>query len=805
MKLITIAIRDFALPVPRTGSIEAHSGYGRAAMEGREIHARVQRRRAKYDPSYVPEALISGTFDREGYRFRIEGRMDGIFRHAPPRIEEIKTGFDIRGLADELSESPMDHPYCLQLQTYGYFYWIEHQVVPILSFHLVSSRNRTWVDLEQTFDIEIYEKWLDMRLKQLAGEARKAEKRASRRRKIARTFAFPFERPRPGQTELVHTVEQGLAERSRMLIQAPTGLGKTVGVLYPVLKEALGRGQTVIYVTPKNSQHAVAENVIRLLQEAGANIKSLSITSKSKICFKSEPLCNPDCCEYSRDYYTKVREHGILDKLAKKRKLKARIFRELGEMYQVCPYELQFDGASEADIVICDYNYVFSPKSTLKRSPAATIDQLGKPCLVIDEFHNLPFRAMDYYSPSVSSITLESMRGEIGKVTSYFRHEAEELLDACVQSIISCRPKASSEPVQINPPVDSFIEQDSKLRAFLSRYIDSDTIIQPHDVILRLSFYWSEFTEALVYAGDPDTREFFVTFQPHPTGGIVKITCCDASAMLKDCYDEYEQTVGFSATLKPFDYYAKLSGLDPGTVRTAEFPSPFSKELRKLLIIPQVSTKYADRDRNYSRIAEAIGKITTLQRGNYFAFFPSFEFLEKVHGEYKPISDFIVLKQERDMKACQVEAILKHLQEQAAPTVVFAVQGGIFSEGVDYPGEMVIGAFVVGPPLPNFDLERELMRDYYQRRYGAGFDYAYAFPAMAKAVQAAGRVIRSETDRGLIILMDSRFVQPSYAHSMPADWFESHSSELVSTSILKDILEFWNRSRIKKTEMHKQG
>jgi DNA excision repair protein ERCC-2 len=800
MKLITIAIRDFAQPVPRTGSIEAHSGYGRAAIEGREIHARVQRRRAKSDPSYESEVMIRGSFDREGYRFRIEGRMDGIFRHELPLIEEIKTGFNIRELVDRLSANPMDHPYCLQLQTYGYLYWIEHKVMPNLSFHLVSSRNRTSEDLEQTLDLGVYENWLKMRLSELVGEVRKSEKRASRRKRTAGTFTFPFESPRPGQTGLMHTIEQGMAEKYRMLIQAPTGLGKTAGVLYPVLKEALSRGQTVVYVTPKNSQHSVAEDMVKRFQEAGTNVKSLSITAKGKICFKNEPLCNPDYCEYSRNYYTKVREHGILEMLAKKRKLKARVFRELGETYEVCPFELQFDGACEADIVICDYNYVFAPRSALRRLPMLAIDQSGKPNLVIDEVHNLPFRAMDYYSPSVSSITLESMRDEIGKVTHHFRIEAEELLDACIQSIISCEPEACSEPVQINPPADSFLEQDSKLRAFLSRYLDSDTAILPHDIILRLSFYWAQFTEALQYAGDPNVREFFVTFHPHPTGGIVKITCCDASAMLKDCYDEYEQAVGFSATLKPFDYYAKLSGLDPETVRTAEFPSPFSKKLRKLLIIPQVSTRYPDRERNYPRIADAIQKIASLQRGNYFAFFPSFDFLERVHGAFQPAGDFVVMKQARDMKANQVEALMTHLRGQAAPTIVFAVQGGTFSEGVDYPGEMVIGAFVVGPPLPNFDLERELMRDYYQQQYGAGFDYAYTFPAMARAVQAAGRVIRSETDRGLIILMDSRFVQPGYARSMPVDWFESHSSELVSNSILKDISEFWERSLISKAE-----
>jgi DNA excision repair protein ERCC-2 len=271
----------------------------------------------------------------------------------------------------------------------------------------------------------------------------------------------------------------------------------------------------------------------------------------------------------------------------------------------------------------------------------------------------------------------------------------------------------------------------------------------------------------------------------------VKITCCDASAMLKDCYGEYEQVVGFSATLKPFDYYVRLSGLAAERVRTAEFASPFPAERRKLLIIPQVSTRYSRREGNYARIAEAVARITALRDGNYFVFLPSFDFLERVAALFRPPAGFTVLRQERSMKAAAVEAIVEALRSQELPTIVFAVQGGSFAEGVDYAGEAVIGAFVVGPPLPSYDLERELMKGYYQRQYGAGFDYAYVIPAMAKAVQAAGRVIRSETDRGLIVLMDSRFIELGYARSMPSDWFEVEATELVSGSILREVADFW--------------
>jgi DNA excision repair protein ERCC-2 len=800
MNLVTVPLREFALPSPRTGSIEAHAGYGRAAVEGQEIHRRVQRKRSRTDPAYEPEAVIRASFEREGYRFLVEGRMDGIFRTDPPKIEEIKTSFAIHELAARLSREFMNHPYVLQLLTYGYFHQREHAVVPELSFHLVSTRSCESRDLAVALDLPVYETWLDRRLDELAAETKKAEKRAARRRKIAGAFAFPFPALRSGQDALISAIELGMAQNKRMLIQAPTGLGKTSGVLYPVLKEALSRGQRTVYVTPKNSQHALAEDAVARFQNTGAKIKSLSITAKHKICFKNEPLCDPGYCEFAADYHGKVRRNALLDQLAKKRSLKARTFRSLGETYEVCPFELQLDAAEEADTVICDYNYVFAPRSAFRRMSLLDIDQTGNPNLVIDEAHNLPSRAMEYYSPTLSTPALEMLRDELRALPHRFAGEAADLLDAAVRTIASCKPSSGTRPVRIEPPLSAFQEHDAALRAFLSRYLESDVEIRQRDPVMRLCFSWSEFTEALGRALDPDHGEFFVTFHPHPTGGMVKITCCDASAMLKDCYDDYDQVVGFSATLKPFDYYAKLSGLDFREIITAEFSSPFPREHRKLLIIPQISTKYSDRERNYARITDAIRRIAALRPGNYLAFFPSFEFLDRAHSLMHSTPGFALIKQERDMKLTQVETILEQLRAQQGPSILFGVQGGVFSEGLDYPGEMVIGAFVIGPPLPNYDLERELMRKYYQKKYNAGFEYAYTIPAMSKAVQAAGRVIRSETDHGLIVLMDQRFVQTEYSRSMPGDWFASDVAELVSEKILKDVSDFWRAAAYHREE-----
>jgi DNA excision repair protein ERCC-2 len=334
------------------------------------------------------------------------------------------------------------------------------------------------------------------------------------------------------------------------------------------------------------------------------------------------------------------------------------------------------------------------------------------------------------------------------------------------------------------------------LRGLLARYLESSVEIRPRDPVLRLCQYWSEFAQTLELVRDSDKQEFFTTFHPAPGGGgggILKITCCDASALIAPCYAGYGGVVGFSATLKPFDYYARLSGMDPEKVVTAEFQTPFPPQLRKLMIIPQISTKYAQRERNYGKIADCLERIVALRPGNYFVFFPSFAFLERVAGLFRPPAGFAVERQERGMTASRCGEVLDQLRSGSVATVVFAVQGGSFSEGMDYQGEMIIGAFVVGPPLPNFDLEREQMREYYQRRFGAGFQYAYAIPAMAKSIQAAGRVIRSETDRGIIVLMDSRFLEPGFSASMPNDWFQSEARELVSEGILQEVAEFWAR------------
>lgn len=783
-KSIQLGISEFAVPSPRTGHIEMYSGYGGLPNLGAAIHYEIQAQRMTALPGYVPERWISHTFGFQKHRVTVNGRMDGFVFGAPVRIEEIKTAYNPEELLASLNTHP-HHPYRLQLRTYGYLQWLSSNSLPQLFLHIVNTRTRKGVDLEVDLDIPDYEAWLNRRLAELIEEENKFESLARKRIKVAQVFPFPFEQPRPGQKELIETVAKGISTSGgRMLLQAPTGLGKTAGVLYPSLRESMERGQKTLYLTAKNSQHEVAEDAVRRMQEVGVKIRSVTIHAKGKMCLKEEPHCNPQYCEYARDHYTKVSENELAEKLGKKKRLGIKTFHKMAEQYQVCPFELQFEAVPSADVVVCDYNYVFSPRNSINRfthngySPSAN---KSRPNLIVDEIHNLPGRSAEHFSASLSceevrNLTVDTpdeVRTQAVAVLEWLRAFCADLSGG----------ERLTQPRQVTVSRERFSAIHSASQELMAHYLAANLPLRTQDPVLRTCNLVSEFAQALEFIND----DFFVTLTPSPSGGILKVTCCSTVDWLKECYDHFANVVGFSATLKPFDYYSRLLGLDSPKLTTAEFSSPFPAERRKILLIPQISTKMRDRESNFSKIKDVIERVLSLQPGNYFVFFPSFDFMNKVFRMVE-LPGFRLICQQREMRREAVAECLDKLRENI-PTVIFAVQGGVFAEGVDYPGSMLIGAVIVGPALPTFDFERELLRQYYDHKHGNGFDYAYTYPAMARVVQSAGRVIRSPTDRGLIVLLDRRFTLESYQKSMPEDWLKSDS--LVSKQIIGDVTRFW--------------
>lgn len=791
---IPIAVRDFALPAPRSGSIEVHSGYGATTEQGIEIHVEIQAERSRQIKGYEAEVPLAHVFAIGKLSFRVGGRIDGIVPGQPPLLEEIKSAFDAEGLARRLEATP-DHPYRLQLQTYAYLYKEKHGVVPVLRMTLVSTRTRALVvEMPVDYDAARYEAWLGRRLAELEDEEKARRALDRRRKKLGAALIFPFATPRPGQIELMAELETALEDKEHVMIQAPTGLGKTLGILHPTLRHALLGGSPVIYVTPKNSQHRVAEDAVRQLQQAESEksgIRSLTLTAKSRICMKDEPVCTPERCEFARNYYAKVAAGKLTQKLVRHPLVTEATLKGFARMYEVCPYELSLDAAPLFDVIVGDYNYVIVPHGLVGRMTAALRGKACLPSLVVDEAHNLFVRANENLSAALSRNELERLEGDAALLSPEFVDDARALACQAVALISSVAP-AGGNAARVTPAPRKVERLGAAAQGLMARYLASPAVIGARDPVLALVHSIDGVLAALAQPGDA-----FVTLYERGQGDeFLRVVCCDARDALAQSFSAFRRVVGFSATLKPFNYYAQLSGFNQEKLHTAEYTSPFPKANRKLLIIPQVSTKYRDRAREVGRIADAVQRIAAVRPGNYVVFFPSFKFLADTAAYLTPPPGLTLLVQKPQMTRHEVTACLQQLAEPGQLNLLLAVAGGGLSEGVDYPGDLLVGAIIVGPAIPGVGPAREALRDYYQKYYGQGDDYAYTYPAMTKVIQAAGRVIRSELDRGVIVLIDGRFVERRYSELMPRDWYVDSVKELVSTSILSDLRAFWDGARV---------
>lgn len=772
-------MRDFALPAPRSGSIETHSGYGPLPQQGSELHALVQQARAAADPHFVAEHPLAHTFHTDKLDIRVAGRVDGFFANAEPLFEEIKSAFDAAELLRRLAEQP-SHPYRLQLQTYAYIHFKATGVPPLCRLTVISSRTRAETSLDFELDITAYELWLAERLREVVAEEALLAARCKRRKKIAAKLGFPFASMRPGQADLMNTVTDAPPETRFLLIEAPTGMGKTLGIMLPALKEALNRGGPLLYLTPKNSQHAVAEHAARQLEHP----RTLTLTAKSRICMKSEPLCNPQHCEFAKDYYEKVAKHRLVEKLGRLRSVTQTTLESYARKYEVCPAELALDAAPAFDVVIGDYNYVIQPHGLTTRITTKLRGKGAKPSVVVDEAHNLFPRAIENLSASLS-------RQELMRLAA----AAQPLIDcatiaqdtAALITSLGARTRAVPFTKDLKGKIDAL---NDRWNGVMAAYLGSDAVIGEKDPVLALTGYWRQAVESFAHIVIDEGGAFSCLYENQRGDELLRVVCCDAALHLSESFVPFGRVIAFSATIRPFDFYARLSGFALDSLKTATFSSPFPRANRKVLVIPQVSTKLRDRRQNIGKIADAIERLIQVRPGNYVVFFPSFQFLGEVAAQIKA-SGFDILRQAPGMSRFDTGKIIARLRTPGSPVLVLGVQGGSLAEGIDYPGEQLIGAIIVGPALPSCDVPREVLRSYYDKAYGNGADYAYTYPAMAKVVQAAGRVIRTDTDRGLIVLMDARFLESRYSALLPSDWYEDSVKDLVSSRILSDVSAFW--------------
>ena len=772
-----MAVRDFVAPLEPSGSI----GGGQtlffeedALSLGARLHGRIQKRLLAEAAGLRTEVAIQGTLVRAGFTCLVRGRIDALLAGEPELVEEIKTSRRPGAVLEAVAADPA-HPFALQALMYAWLRWRETGTAPRCRLRIVGLLDEAETLLELPFDPARHSAWVEDRLQALHEAGLKARARAAERRRLGERLPFPFPEPRPGQAELAAQAEAALRAGQRLLLQAPTGLGKTAALLFPALRVALERDLQVFYATPRNSQHEVAEDCLRRLPEG---LRGVTIRAREKVCPQPEVICRPDVCPRAHLYFDRLKTCGALDTLAALGCADTAALARVADQHQLCPFELALDAARDADVVIGDYNYAFAPQATLARL-FGTPEAAARRIVLVDEAHNLPARAAEWFSPDLDLAWLEGLakrphrpanRGLKARVTAQIKRCAALLRGF----------DGPHRLVAVDAP--ALYLEEHRIGKLLTAAGADGQELSPGHPLLELHHGWSGFCEVLRVLGD----EHAVTWVPP---GRLQITCADASAHLAPRMAALAGAVLFSATLKPFLCQQRRSGLEGLATVSAEVPCPFPERNRLVLVVPQVSTLFRRRAREVPRIAHFLQRVLPLRHGNYFVFFPSFDLLEQTVA-HLDLPGFQVLAQPRRASQAQLRILLDALRTEQG-VVVLAVQGGSLSEGIDLPLEALIGCVVVGPPLPRFDLEREHVRTYYDRKYGAGIQYAYTFPAAAKAVQAAGRVIRTPEDRGLIIFLDGRFLEADYASCFPAGWFRDSLNERVSTSILADIRLFW--------------
>jgi DNA excision repair protein ERCC-2 len=797
VKTLKISVSDFADKNHPTGDIDEASGLGQVAPElGAAIHREIQDDRGVAIADYRREVQVNISLEPLGeseeqnpLTLDISGRIDGLWNEdGLIVIEEIKTTLNVRKLMG-LLKTDAEHPYLLQLKMYGWMLWRASGNVPELRLLVVAAGSRAESTIVVPFDPQTFGVWVVARQAHLTRLWMEISKYKQQRKTMVKNLRFPFAKKRHGQSDLMADVAEACRSQRQLIAQAPTGLGKTAAVMFPMLKSALRRGDKLFYVTPKNSQLREAERLMASLQGGADAPLGLVMTAKAKICMQAEVRCSPDVCPFAKGHYDKVHRHDLLKKLRQESLINADVLRHYASQFEVCPYELSRQVMPWVDVVAGDYHYALSPQANLRDVARLPLIQDPKPLLAIDEAHNLAERAIDWYSVTVAEMSADLLQLAPKKLRRAMEQVNEWLLDL-VQNP-GLETKASSRTgVRIVQTMrrEDLVERVERWSHEMPLLLENRG--QDSEVEALVSAWFSWLSVAELCEGPEEL--FFGAVDPDAKS--LTIHCANAGPLLRETLAKFHAVVAFSATMKPFDYHVTMDGFDPERVQTKEYQSPFPAANRRVIAIPQVSTAYRDRTHHLPKIAAVIDRIIGLRRGNYMAFFPSFELMRKALPLIKA-EGFEVLEQPTAAGQQWVSQTLKKLKRHRN-ILIMAVQGGVLSEGVDLPGEQLIGAFVVGPALAMVTPEREERR----RRLAAagkdGFAHAYVYPAMARSIQSAGRVIRSAKDRGLIVLMDPRFLQGSYRDGLPSDWLDDHGSteHLISRAILADVQSFWHQS-----------
>jgi len=798
--VIPVQVRELVEFALREGDLGGEGGFAgpARALAGIRGHQRLQRSRPA---GYQKEVRLCHDLETEEFTLRVQGRIDGLL--ATPGetlIEEIKT---VQGKWNGLAE-PL---HWAQVKCYGFMYassqGLEKLTLRLAYLDLETDTATEFLgqftrrDLAAVFEqaTSIYLEWLVERRHWCRRRDRSIEK-----------LPFPFPTYRAGQRNLAVAAYRALASGGRLFLEAPTGIGKTISVVFPALK-AMGQGklERIFYLTARTVGRAVAEKAFNELRQAGAQVRALTLTARDRICLQAGQPCDPAACPFARGYYD--RHKGAMRAALERDEISRPVLEAVSRQHQVCPFELSLDLSAWVDAVICDYNYVFDPKVYLRRHFG---EEPGDYAFLVDEAHNLVERAREMFSAELGLREVREVRRAVKPALPRCARALGRLGSAMRRL---CQGPASASPIgkgdgaelgQAGMPAPRLGPAAPTGEGFTSRELPAD-LLPLLETALKEAGAWlaenqpSEFREPLLElffrlhsfqrtAALYDER--YATLCQPGANGRVRLFCLDPSRLLRQALARGKAAVFFSATLTPPAYYRDLLGGEPGDP-LVQLASPFPPENLAVLMHDRIHTRFNSRAETLPDVAQAIRAATEERRGNYIVYFPSYQYLGAVQEQFQALRPAVrLLAQRPGMSEVEREAFLAAFAAGHAETLVgFAVMGGIFGEGIDLAGERLIGAIIVGVGLPQLCLERDLIRDLFQENTGSGFDYAYTYPGMNRVLQATGRVIRSERDRGVVLLIDTRFGEPRYRRLFPTWWCPRRVRN--TAQIGQAVRQFW--------------
>ena len=778
--IIRISVRNLVEFILREGDIDNRKAGlpDKEAMQlGGRIHRKIQRQMGS---DYYAEVPLKITVPCEGFAIQIEGRADGIQKTADGVVVD-----EIKGVLRELEyiEKPVS-VHLAQAKCYGYIYGKQQELDSItVQMTYCQMETEEVKRFQETFSIEELERWfLDIVMQYEKWARFQVEWRQTRDATIKEAeFPYPY---REGQRELVTSVYRTILRKKKLFIQAPTGVGKTMATIFPAVKAVgEGLGDKIFYLTAKTITRTVAEQAFQILKKNGLQYKVATLTAKEKICFCEKAECNPDVCPYAKGHFDRVND-AVYEMITTMEEMSRENIETQAKKHSVCPFEMGLDVSLWVDAIICDYNYVFDPNAHLKRFFSE--GKKGEYLFLIDEAHNLVERGREMYSAVLYKEEFLQMK----KAVRYESVKLTRQLEGCNQMLLEM--KRECQTYKEYNSISHFALKLLNVMNGLQKLLEEKE--QVDEEVLEFYFHVRNFLN--IYE---EVDENYVIYTELEEGGDfkLKLFCVNPAVKLQNFLSQGNSTVFFSATLLPIRYYKKLLSVETDDYAVYAH-SPF-KEANRLLVLGQdVSTKYTRRGYEmYERFAIYIKNVMQAKPGNYLVFFPSYRFMEEVRETFERYrtEEMCCMMQEQNMNEQDREAFLQEFEaEREGSLAGFCVMGGIFSEGIDLTKERLIGAMIVGTGLPQVCNEREILKQYFDRHGENGFDYAYLYPGMNKVLQAAGRVIRTEEDKGVIALLDDRFAGRRYLEIFPREWRKLTYCNVKT--IGEKVEQFWKNAYI---------